>query len=346
MKEKVVYLLGAGFSAPLGLPVMSNFYFKSRDQYFESPEKYSYFMDVFEIIRKLGDVKNYFRADLFNIEEILSILEMQRHLGRGESKGHDYIKYLCDVVEYYTPTFKAGNLDQWGWYNHLVESRKAKCFGEFVACLFNLTANWDRSLQRPFASRAANPQTMYSVVTLNYDLVLESLCKHISSVLGLNIAFRTDPKEVNDEWPGAPYLSKLHGTVESGNVIPPTWNKALHPEIQNIWQLAYKLISTATQIRVVGYSLPETDSYVKYLLKSAIVEARNLKQVDVICLDPKGDVRVRYDEFIDFPNYRFAPEDVSSYLSHDWPAKGIDPVKYDFLEAHHLRVKWSSHPVH
>jgi hypothetical protein len=28
--EKVVYLLGAGFSAPLGLPVMSNFLIKAK----------------------------------------------------------------------------------------------------------------------------------------------------------------------------------------------------------------------------------------------------------------------------------------------------------------------------
>jgi len=36
--EKVVYLLGAGFSAPLGLPVMSNFLEKSKDIYFADPQ--------------------------------------------------------------------------------------------------------------------------------------------------------------------------------------------------------------------------------------------------------------------------------------------------------------------
>lgn len=43
MPEKVVYILGAGFSAPLGLPVMSNFLVKSKDLYFSDTEKYKRF---------------------------------------------------------------------------------------------------------------------------------------------------------------------------------------------------------------------------------------------------------------------------------------------------------------
>lgn len=38
--QRVAYLLGAGFSAPLGLPVMSNFLAKAKDLYFEDQERY------------------------------------------------------------------------------------------------------------------------------------------------------------------------------------------------------------------------------------------------------------------------------------------------------------------
>ncbi len=163
MQEKIVYLLGAGFSAPLGLPVMSNFFFKSRDQYFQDPENYSYFTKVFEIIRKLGDVKNYFKADLFNIEEILSILEMQRHLGQGEAEAHDYTKYLCDVVQYYTPTFEPGNIRAANWHENFLH-RRARGFGNFVACLFNLNIMDKRRDSPPqmqlSASRENDPQNV------------------------------------------------------------------------------------------------------------------------------------------------------------------------------------------
>jgi hypothetical protein len=349
MKEKVVYLLGAGFSAPLGLPVMSDFLFKSKDQYVENREKYSYFEEVFNIIHSLAVVKNYFKANLFNIEEILSILEMQTHLGRGEAGTHNYINYLCDVVEYYTPTFKLGKaMKEANWFEQLFTDETARHghFGNFVACLFNLAVRDNRwtSPSELLASVENESQVAYSVVTLNYDLVLEKLCEHIGSFLRVPMAFSLTQDNVDDDWFWAPYLAKLHGTVASGKVIPPTWNKGLHPEMIPVWQLAYKLLSTATQIRILGYSLPETDSYVKYLLKSAITEARRLKQIDVICLDPKHDVRARYDEFIDFPNYRIAAADVLSYLYYKTPREVLQTkfMKYNFLEELHGRVTWSS----
>ena len=49
MRDKIVYLLGAGFSAPLGLPLVSNFISKSKDLYFEQPGKYSHFLEVHKL---------------------------------------------------------------------------------------------------------------------------------------------------------------------------------------------------------------------------------------------------------------------------------------------------------
>ena len=342
VKEQVLYLLGAGFSAPLGLPVMSNFLFKSRDQYFAEPETYAYFSGVFELIRNLSDVKNYFKADLFNIEEILSVLEMKRHLVGGETEAHDYIKYLCDVVQYYTPTFEIANESAVNWYDHWLGNNVTTTFGNFVACLFNLGMKVDKNSKKGWKDfkREQEPKAIYAVVTLNYDNVLEQLCEQIRRFMRVGVEFCMD-KDVEPDWTRAPFLAKLHGTVESENVIPPTWNKGLHPEIAEVWKLAYNLISTATQIRVVGYSLPETDSYVKYLLKSAVTEAKNLKQIDVICLDQNGTVKSRFDEFIDFPNYRFASIDVTSYLGHKVsPFQAGRAVKFDFIETLHGKVPW------
>ncbi len=83
--ENVVYLLGAGFSAPLGLPVMSNFLEKAKDLYFSDEIKYKSFFKVLDKIKDLSIIKNYYHADLLNIEEILSILEMQQFLAKKNS---------------------------------------------------------------------------------------------------------------------------------------------------------------------------------------------------------------------------------------------------------------------
>ena len=81
--ERVVYLLGAGFSAPLGLPVMNDVLVKSRDLYFSNREMYPHFDEVFQMIAQLSVTKNYFETDLFNIEEILSILGTESYAAAG-----------------------------------------------------------------------------------------------------------------------------------------------------------------------------------------------------------------------------------------------------------------------
>ena len=105
--QKIVYVLGAGFSKPLGLPIMSDFIDMAKDLYALDTEKYGYFSHVFEFIHdKLAWVKTVYEADLNNIEEILSILEMLNILDKIEEKDViEYKRFLIDVIDYYTPQF-------------------------------------------------------------------------------------------------------------------------------------------------------------------------------------------------------------------------------------------------
>jgi hypothetical protein len=103
--EKVVYILGAGFSRPLGLPLMSDFLIKSKDMFFVEPEKYKYFQDVLSTIQSISNIKNYYNCNLFNIEEILSILEMNYNL-KQDNQLNKFQDYIADVIKYYTPPFK------------------------------------------------------------------------------------------------------------------------------------------------------------------------------------------------------------------------------------------------
>jgi hypothetical protein len=102
MINHVTYLLGAGFSAPLGLPVMNNFLIKSKDIYASESEKYPHFKEVFDQITAMNVAKSYYSADLFNIEEILSMLEIQEFIERGRLR-ESFIQYIRDVIKYYTP---------------------------------------------------------------------------------------------------------------------------------------------------------------------------------------------------------------------------------------------------
>ncbi len=323
--NKVVYFLGAGFSAPLGLPVMTNFLIKSKDMYFSNPKRFEHFASVFETIKEMSVAKNYYETDLFNIEEILSILEMRQMID-GPTKRAEFVKYLIDVIEHFTPAVKKydGEMPS-NWHKYLFASPIQQSYAYFVASLLNLDFEASMVVQMAPAGprnvmtlkckKHTSSDTLYSIITLNYDLVIENFSKFFNERRdGEEIKFHLDDED-DAQLPKASFLSKLHGSVHTKQIVPPTWNKALHQESITSWRRAFKLLKEANHIRIIGYSLPTADSYVKYLLKAAAIEAPHLKGIDVLCLDAGGRVKNRYDEFINFYKYRFVNGSVLDYLN-------------------------------
>jgi hypothetical protein len=97
--DRIVYVLGAGFSAPIGIPVVRTFLEKSKDLFSENPNKYARFAKVFQQIKELSICKNYFKTDLFNIEDILSLLEMRATLAGQSQVRDDFMQYIRDVMQ-------------------------------------------------------------------------------------------------------------------------------------------------------------------------------------------------------------------------------------------------------
>lgn len=348
--DRVVYLLGAGFSAPLGLPVMSNFISMSKDMYFQDAERYDYFRDVFDTIKDISYAKHFFKTDLNNIEEILSILEMRTQLVGGTDEGEDadaggdeeedkFQKYIIDVIENFTPPIDPPETPR---VQLVFGTGLWKLYGFFVANLHRLELRRDENRRGiHYDGRVINePDRHYSVITLNYDLVLELAGQEIQDRFGEMQSFERQPDFDRLEERVTP-LAKIHGSVDDGTIIPPTWNKGLAEEkIVTAWKLAYELLREANYIRIIGYSLPKSDSYIKYLLRAALPESKSVshvKQLDVLCYDPDGSVKERYDEFIDWPNYRFVSGRTESYL------KGI--ANYTMLESGANTGRYRGHPL-
>ncbi|HEV2973200.1 MAG TPA: hypothetical protein VGY55_24755 [Pirellulales bacterium] len=335
--EKVVYFLGAGFSAPLGLPVMSNFLVKSKDQYFGNRSAFAYFLPVFDTIGELSRIKNYFTTDLFNIEDILSVLEMQYHLGHRTGE-RSFAKYIEDVISHHTPKIAPSD---GVWRRKLFGTDPGAVYGVFVATLLGHSC-W---LQEPSATshyrnmpeeQRAVRQTEYSVVSLNYDLVLESYADFIR----WDRRFVRSLEDNQGAQINGAYLAKLHGSIDTHDIVPPTWNKTLGGnELSKAWKLAFKLLAEANHIRVIGYSLPTNDAYVRHLFRAANVESQHLKTFDVLCLDRDGHVKERYDEFVSFRDYRFKSASVKDYLerhSHQYGGEVFpDRLEFNKLETSH-----------
>jgi len=322
--ENVVYFLGAGFSAPLGIPVMRNFYEKSKDMYFNDKEKYKHFLHVINTFNEYNLIKSFYDSNLFNIEELLSILEMGERFKRGTLK-QIFLQYISDVINFYTHPLEyeykslpnvESSLTQGGkWYGHL----------KFVSSLLNLEFNLEPinhpkwgALKVPRFYESTDSNYKYNIISLNYDLVIEKCVEFLNN-------FSTDKKlgisrlpSDSKENPRDIYLAKLHGSINDKSIVPPTWNKSLRSEIRSYWKLASQLLKEANHIRFIGYSLPDSDAYVRYLLKSSITPQQHLKSIDAICYDPDGSVKKRYDQFIVFPNYRFISETTENYLSAEF----------------------------
>jgi hypothetical protein len=104
--------------------------------YLRHPNEYEHFLGVFDYINNLSSLKNYFESDLFNIEEILSIIEMSESVGGNEEI--DFKRFLKDTINYYTP--KIGKVDERhiDHLNFLGGSGLDQLIGSFVISLANI----------------------------------------------------------------------------------------------------------------------------------------------------------------------------------------------------------------
>ncbi len=347
--EKVCYVLGAGFSAPLGLPLMSDFLIKAKDMYFSDPAKYPHVKEVIDSINAMSSCKIYFNADLLNIEEILSIIEMKSYLD-GSTLKDSFLRFIKDVISYYTPPMKpygASLPRQHKWYDFIFGQTGStwRIFGVFIASLFNLRFEIKKvpmvtyGTDRLFLATKFQATSSYSIVTLNYDIVPETICKFIQENYKTEqpITFLRSFNNQPYSWE-KPALAKLHGSIDNDIIIPPTWSKGSHEEIASDWKMAFNLINSCNHLRFIGYSLPDADAYVRYLLKSAVLNAAHLKTINVICHDPSGEVKKRFDAFICFNFYRFVNAKTEEYLSFIFDNPGIrddDKISMDRLEITH-----------
>ncbi len=304
MARRVVYFLGAGFSQPLGVPTIREFLDRARDQQSgHSTGKYAYFGPLLKRVEGLYKAGSFFDSDMRNIEEILSLLEADAFVNEPDLKDQ-FIKFICDVITFHTPPLASVKPpDNWQGFVFGGATDKWNAYGYFTLALLRLQLGRNSQSRKLVVSDENGPSTSYSVVTTNYDLVLENVCDYLNT----DPNFESDKKRgfhvasgKKESRLGTVPLAKLHGSVDDCDIVPPTWSKGATPEYAVPWNLALEALSQAQEIRIVGYSLPEGDSYVRYLLKAAAIRNPDLRKVHVVCLDPndQGGVEARYRGFV------------------------------------------------
>jgi len=296
---KTVYIIGAGFSRYANLPLMSDFYFKSKDIYFKlqnESDKRS-FERVFNYFDDYSKVKNIMNADFLNIEELLSIIEMDSYINNKKGIYKDYINYLEKVIDLSSPI----KLNKDGVY--LIDNDKnIEIYTQFIMKAFDITFPLDTNRAIQYYDRI--PTNDNGIISLNYDLILEKAIKRLNDYnrkqfgndyWSFDFEYGIDEKFIKRSYTATPRypklkLAKIHGSVNFkwNNIpliIPPTWNKTSEKKMKSVWKLSFDLLSSANKIVFIGYSLAETDLYVKYLLITGLKNSYNLHEIEVICKD-------------------------------------------------------------
>ncbi|AEM48073.1 hypothetical protein Acife_1950 [Acidithiobacillus ferrivorans SS3] len=308
-----VYIIGAGYSAAAGLPLLTNFLEKMRCYRITLADADEFAIAIDDVLtyrRDCASASDKIKLDLDNIETLLSLA--------AASPDVDIKKAIALAIGA-TINFYQKN------YNHSVSLLKAP----LVTVKYT-----DESLRRDFYQYSAaimsgdegglaqRDRMANTIISFNYDTMIEDALA--GRGLCFTYGFDALPPDSHcimqgDSLPErACHLLKLHGSInwsEEGShevgvvgkkylyssfddlienssdrtplIIPPWWKKDPVGIFNGIWGKAIDRLRTATRIIFIGYSCPPTDQYVKYLLAAGLQNNISLVSVHVVDSDPR-----------------------------------------------------------
>jgi hypothetical protein len=280
-----------------------------------------HFEKVFKFKREITKAREKFRIDLDNIEQLFGLVEMSQRLGDESQETRDAMVYLiAKTLELAVKDTSRRPPVKFGWStgslppftSYVRQSPSAgNLFETDIYTHFALLLSGTYDDQHKLESRCS------TVITFNYDLILDDALTRVGARAGYQLE-----SVVAEESPATqvvvPVL-KLHGstnwaicrckqiyvlgqkaTVNPGAfrnlkcskcggenlrllLVPPSWDKSEYSEIMRpVWKKAVDAIKTATRICVIGYSMPETDAFFKFLLALGLAENDRLYKLIVV----------------------------------------------------------------
>ena len=330
--DRNVFILGAGFSAGAGAPVVKNFLDRAREFYDNpaselTPVEREHFKTVFKFRRAMAQSREKINIDLDDIEQLFGLVEMSFRLGEIPADTRYSTVYLiAKTLQLAIKDVKRNRLDfalggLVGKIPRLGETSVRQDSNPPMGSsdVYSFFANLIRGELDDPDRRKARKDT---VITFNYDLVLDDALRrtggvplyHLPPAL-LDVSENPTPQSVS--------VLKLHGSTNwgicitcmksivvlpekvtqspdefrtmkcknCGNpayqplLVPPSWDKSEYSEVMKpVWKIAVDELKAATRIIIVGYSMPETDAFFKYLLTLALSENHRLYKLIVIDL--------------------------------------------------------------
>jgi hypothetical protein len=326
-----VYVLGAGFSAGAGLPIMREFLSRMRDAADWCAEhgrdsEVEAIRSVLQFRLESSAAGYRVALDLENIEELFSLAsaidpnglagQMQRaiaatlHFCATTSPSLGLQHRLLVLGPGSTLSTR---LDRDAW--PVSAAQRAGYAGDYtpigVPDFQTLLAALVGELSEP------SPIRRNTFISFNYDLLVEDFLAR--SNIGISYGIPSEQLEAIAPWhrPDGVPLLKLHGSVNWGHrkdaeqklvaypsysdcvehdevplLVPPTWRKSFTSQLSAVWSSALDALRTATRLVVIGFSMPPADQHFRYLLAAGLRDNLSLRRI--VFIDPAAaDVKER-----------------------------------------------------
>jgi hypothetical protein len=324
----LVFILGAGASVHAGAPVMKDFFDRSEhilavgDMGPHARE----FRLVFEGLSKLEAVFAKSHLDLRNLEAVFVAFEMQRLL-RRRSGATDVVDGLVERLpaalrQVIVTTLERAISFPVDVKRHCIRPPLGySAFAEFLgrhveeanASTTIITFNYDCALDYALAfHRVPYTYGLDEAVDVNPHvnvLKLHGSLNWAGPPTGNFYVHKikpidNDPAVEQHENPVPMPIADLVGKLAREKypaqdvqpvIVPPTASKAdLHHRLQNVWILAAEALSKADTIVILGYSLPPTDEFFRYLFALGTIGPQRLHRVWVCDAYPNVRLDERY----------------------------------------------------
>jgi hypothetical protein len=313
-KEHSVFILGAGCSKTAGAPLMNEFMDQARNLYFaiQETEDRASFDRVFEAIGHFSRVHSKAQLNLVNLETVFSAFEMARLLGKipgGAQKDAD--RLISDLKRVIVVTLERCIKLNYAGSGHLLPTDEYVNLADLLAGLMRsgkrasiITFNYDVLCELAFENKGLN---LRYCLTDSADASDPKLLKLHGS---LNWAVDDENKEIIPQQSSVSnffesrgpnfrvnvgtMISRHKGFESSPFLVPPTWNKGDHyRQIQPVWRAAAQELASAHNILVIGFSMPETDSFFHYLYALGSESREQLRRFCVFNPDERVMERFR-----------------------------------------------------
>lgn len=325
---KSVFIFGAGASRSDGGPLMSDFFDCAehllRNKRVEDARRE--FEDVFDAIAELQSVHSKSDFDLDNLEMLFGAIEMGQLIHKFGNRTPEQIANLRNSIV----TLIVRTLEMNIGFPVNKDRRLApQVYRQFVDMLTHvstktgnsdysfITFNYDIALD--YALLSGGIETSYLLAGDEVNHKLRPLLKLHGSI---NWGRCANCKEiqpidlrpilnliVNIRGPDFLCLSDMirrtkhsrcdHMLTLPPVIVPPTWDKTSHhAQLANVWKNAAKELEAAERIFIIGYSLPDSDLFFRYLFSLGSMGKARIKTFMVVDPDKQDIVIPRFRKLI------------------------------------------------